>query len=164
MTSRLTRSICLAAGMCLLAAAPGPVAGSGDGAAQLVSGRGSITFGEEEDDDNGGHGVGFFNFRVVAGAEVSGSLLFAAEHHGYPDLIIRVESIENATVRRQSARLWAEGMLHDEPVMVRAWAFDGAGTARGDEFSIKCTNDNGEVAFSARGTLFRGDIAIGDAE
>ncbi|MHC4127605.1 MAG: hypothetical protein ACYTE6_04770 [Planctomycetota bacterium] len=127
--------------------------------ASAATGKGSMTFGHDEE------GVGFFEFNVSAGAETTGKLLFAAEHHHhYPDIIVRVRKIDRARFGPGWVKFSATGALHDETVRVRGGAWDGAATGKPDRFSIRCTNGTGEVVLEAEGHLFRGDIVVGAAE
>lgn len=122
-----------------------------------ASGQGSIRFGEH------GDGVGTFVFVVEQGGGVNGSLLFAAEdHHSYPDIIVRMESIEGAAFELRSVSFSGSGRLHDDPVTVTVSVFDGKGARKPDTFAIECTNSRGKVVFKARGEVFIGDVRIGE--
>jgi hypothetical protein len=115
-----------------------------------------MSFGEH------GDSVGLIEFNVQGGRTPTGSLLFAAEdHHRYPDIIVRLDQITRATFGRRTIRLSGQGKLHDDPVTVTVFAFDGEGTAKPDRFSIKCVNGQGQVVLKARGELFNGDIRVG---
>lgn len=137
----------------LVEASRTPVGSANDNAAR---GRGSIRFGEDE------HGVGSFGFDVTPG-EANGSMLFAAEaHHFYPDIVVRMNDIEDANISGHTIRFSGEGVLHDEPVFINVSAFDGEGTQAPDRFSIQCTNVAGELVLKARGELFVGDVVVGE--
>jgi hypothetical protein len=132
---------------------PPPLSGGNQNSA---SGHGSMSFGEH------GDSVGLIEFDVGGGRSPSGSLLFAAEdHHRYPGIIVRLEKITRAAFGRRTVRFSGQGALHDDPVTVTVFAFDGEGTAKPDRFSIKCVNGQGKVVFKARGELFNGDIRVG---
>lgn len=127
-------------------------------AGDSATGDGSMSYGEH------GDSVGLIQFEISRNRALTGSLLFAAEdHHRYPDLIVRMDEIERATFGRRTVRFTGRGALHDEQVSVTVFAFDGAGTPNPDRFSIKCTNDGGEVVLQARGELFSGDISVGES-
>ena len=127
-------------------------------AANSATGQGTIRFGDH------GDGVGTFVFDVAQSGGVSGSLLFAAEGHvSYPDIIVRMDKIESATVEARSVTLSGAGRLHDDPVSVIVTAFDGKGTRKPDTFAITCTNSEGRVVFEARGDVFIGDIRVGES-
>ncbi len=129
---------------------------SGGNRDNSASGNGSMSFGEH------GDGVGLIEFDVGGGNPPSGSLLFAAEdHHSYPDIIVRMDKITRATIGRRTVRFSGQGALHDDPVTITVFAFDGEGTAKPDRFSIKCVNGQHKVVFKARGELFNGDIRVG---
>ena len=124
-----------------------------------ASGQGSMHFGEH------GDGVGTFVFDVRSDTETTGSLLFGAEdHHGFPDIVVRMEGVNHAVFAERSVDFSGEGRLHDAPVFVIVSAIDGEGTETPDWFSIECTDSNGEVVFKAQGDLFIGDIVVGDAD
>ncbi|MHC4970434.1 MAG: hypothetical protein ACYTF4_17720 [Planctomycetota bacterium] len=150
------RIVLLGLSAAILSAASPVLVSEGTSAA---TGKGSMTFGHDEE------GVGFFEFNVSAGAETTGKLLFAAEHHHhYPDIIVRVRKIDRARFGPGWVKFSATGALHDETVRVRGGAWDGAATGKPDRFSIRCTNGTGEVVLEAEGHLFRGDIVVGAAE
>jgi len=122
----------------------------------LASGDGSIKFGKHGDD------VGYFNFDVKASPHLGGSLLFAAEHsHLYPDDIVRVSKITEATFGRHTAEFSGTGALHYTPVTIKVSIFDGQGTDRPDRFSIVCTDKKGHVVLQAEGEVFVGGLVVG---
>ena len=129
--------------------------------ADSASGRGTISFGEDED----GHGAGLFRFNVRRGALAGGSLLFAAEEpHNYPDIVVRMNGIEKAKFAARSVKFSGKGNLQDQPVSIEASAFDGQGTKRPDSFSIRCIDAKGKVVFEAKGEVTIGNISVGAAE
>ena len=136
-----------------------------------ANGNGSIRFAVHDPhgslaDDDEESGRGFLLFEVERTAKgVSGSLHFGAEtpHEGlYPEIVIRLNKIDEVQFRGQWVRLSGNGHLHNDPVFISASAFDGAATGEDDRFGIKCTNDKGELVFSASGELFIGDVQIGE--
>lgn len=137
-----------------------------------ASGSGSIRFAVHDPDgsvadDDEETGRGFLLFEVERTAKgVSGSLHFGAETHHenlYPEIVIRLNEIDEVQFRgRQWVRLSGNGHLQEDPVFISASAFDGEATGEDDRFSIKCTNDKGELVFSASGELFIGNIQIGE--
>ena len=101
--------------------------------------------------------------RTIKG--VSGSLTFGAETHHeglYPEIVIRLNKIDQAEFRQQWVQLSGSGHLQDDPVFINASAFDGQTTGENDRFGIKRTNDKGELVFSANGELFIGNVEIGE--
>ena len=121
---------------------------------RAATGLGNFHFGED------GHGIALFDFNIVDGAEVTGSLLFAAEdHHSYPDIIIRVPKITDASFDGSQVRFTAKGAFHDDPVDVVGKAIDRGDSLRPDWFFIKATS-NGEVVFEAEGDVHKGNIVI----
>ncbi len=153
----------LLGGAGLLAAAenlPTKANGSGSISFAVHESHGSVADGEEQS------GRGFLLFEVERTIKgVSGSLTFGAETHReglYPEIVIRLNKIDEVEFRGQWVRLSGNGHLQDEPVFVSATAFDGAATGEDDRFGIKCTNDKGELVFSASGELFIGDVQIGE--
>ncbi len=156
---------CLAflSGVGLLAAAenmPTKASGSGSISFAVHESRGSVADDDEES------GRGFLLFEVERTAKgVSGSLTFGAEtrHEGlYPEIVIRLNKIDEVEFRGQGVRLSGKGHLQNDPVFISASAFDGQSTGEDDRFGIKCTNDKGELVFSASGALFSGDVQIGE--
>ena len=136
-----------------------------------ANGSGSISFAVHEShgsvaDDDEESGRGFLLFEVERTAKgVSGSLHFGAETHHenlYPEIVIRLNKIDDVQFRGQWVRLSGNGHLQNDPVFISASAFDGAATGEDDRFGIKCTNDKGELVFSASGELFIGDVQIGE--
>ncbi len=136
-----------------------------------ASGNGSIRFAVHEPhgsvaDDDEESGRGFLLFEVERTAKgVNGSLTFGAEtrHEGlYPEIVIRLNKIDEVQFRGQWVRLSGNGHLQDDPVFISAAAFDGAATGENDRFGIKCTNDKGELVFSASGELFLGNVQLGE--
>ena len=124
-----------------------------------ASGQGSMHFGEH------GDGVGTFVFDVRRDTETTGSFLFGSEEdHGFPDVVVCMERVNDAVFAERSVEFSGEGMLHDDPVFVIVSAFDGKGTETPDRFAIECTDSNGKVVFKAQGDLFIGDIVVGDAD
>lgn len=124
-----------------------------------ASGQGSMSFGKD------GHGVGFFLFQVASGDPVTGSLVFAAEdHHRYPDIIVRMEAIDKVGFRARAVSFSGQGRLHDEDVHVSATGYDGEGTKKPDTFTIRCTNNAGEIVFEASGEVFIGNVTVGSAQ
>lgn len=124
--------------------------------------HGSVAGGEEEP------GRGFLLFAVERTAKgVSGSLTFGAETHHeglYPEIVIRLNKIDEVQFRGQSVLFSGKGHLHNDPVFISASAFDGAATGENDRFDIKCTNDKGDLVFSASGELFAGNVQIGEPQ
>ncbi len=150
------RIVLLGLSTAFLSAASPPFVSEG---ASGATGKGNMTFGHDEE------GIGFFEFNISAGAETTGKLLFAAEHHHhYPDIIVRVSKIDRARFGPGWVKFSAMGALHDETVRVTGGAWDGAAAGKPDRFSIRCTNGTGEVVLEARGQLFKGDIVIGAAQ
>lgn len=155
--------LALMGGAGLLAAAANlPTKASGNGSIRFAvhEGHGSVADDDEET------GRGFLLFEVEHTAKgVSGSLHFGAETHHenlYPEIVIRLNEIDEVRFRGQWVRLSGNGHLQDDPVFVSASAFDGEATGEDDRFGIECTNDKGEVVFSAKGGLFIGNVQIGE--
>ncbi len=149
-------SAVLALGSLMLsAAAPGTAAGD-----RTASGTGTIRFGAE------GLSVAMFDFSLTADPQPLGEFLCAAEtnHNLYPEIIVRVERITSLTIRKRTINLVAEGTLHDDPVTVHVYAWDGEGTKKKYWFSIKTVpqthNDDGHGHFVAEGEVKTGDIRI----
>ncbi len=165
---RLTLFIgCLAllGGAGLLAAAenmPTKASGSGSISFAVHGPHGSVA------DDEVESGRGFLLFEVERTAKgVSGKLTFGAETHHeglYPEIVIRLNKIDDVEIRGQWVRLSGNGHLQNDPVFVSATAFDGASTSEDDHFGIKCTNDKGELVFTASGKLLHGNIQIGEPQ
>jgi len=160
----------LACSVVLLPDASGPARADETSTTKTARGDGVIELGEHAgtigDDEEEGRGVLHFEIRRSDDG-VTGSLLFAAEHsHGalYPDLVVRVSSIEQADFRQNSVTYTAKGRLHEQEVLVTGSAYDGEGTSRADSFSITCTDESGEVLLEAHGDLFIGDIRVGKAD
>ena len=162
---RLTLFIgCLAllGGAGLLAAAENmPAKASGNGSIRFVvhEAHGSVA------DDPG---RGFLLFEVERTAKgVSGALHFGAEtHHDalYPEIVIRLDKIDEIQFRGHGVWFSGNGHLQNDPVLISVSAFDGQATGEDDRFGIKCTNDKGELVFSASGELFAGNIQIGEPQ
>lgn len=138
-----------------------------------ASGSGSISFpvhGPHDSvaDDEENTGRGFLLFEVERTAKgVSGSLQFGAEtHHDglYPEIVIRLNTIDDVHFNGQWVRFSGNGHLQNDPVLVNATAFDGSSTSEDDRFGIKCTNDKGELVFSASGKLLLGNVQIGEPQ
>ncbi len=136
-----------------------------------AAGEGSIRFAVHDPhgsvaDDDEETGRGFLLFEVERTAKrVSGSLHFGAETHHenlYPEIVIRLNEIDEVHFGQQWVRLSGHGHQQDEPVFISATAYDGAETGEDDRFAIKCTNDKGELVFSANGELFIGNVEIGE--
>lgn len=136
-----------------------------------ASGSGSIRFAVDEPhgsvfDDDEEPGRGHLLFEVERTAKgLRGSLTFGAEdHHSnlYPDIVVRLNEIDELEFRGQWVRFSGHGHQQNDPVFVSVSAFDGAATAEHDRFGIKCTNDKGELVFSASGELFTGNVQIGE--
>ena len=136
-----------------------------------ANGSGSISFAVQEpkgsvadDEEQSGRGALFFEVeRTIKG--VSGSLTFGAETHReglYPEIVIRLNKIDEVEFRGQWVRLSGNGHLQNDPVFISASAFDGQSTGEDDRFGIKCTNDKGELVFTASGKLLLGNIKIGE--
>ncbi|MHC4428901.1 MAG: hypothetical protein ACYS0D_09925 [Planctomycetota bacterium] len=159
MKTRLLTLCALAVAGCVLTAS-GPVGRVNESA----QGEGSIRFGDGE------HGRGYFLFEVEAGQTGDeGRFFFAAEdHHEYPDVVIRIQSILRVDVGGRVARIKAQGHLQFIPVVIEAVAVDNVGTGNPDEFSVETTplhgDDDGDGHFHASGKLFRGDIQVGALE
>ena len=138
-----------------------------------ASGSGSIRFAVHEihgsaadDEEQSGRGLLLFEVERTAKG-VSGSLTFGAETHHeglYPEIVVRLDKIDEVEFRGSWVRLSGNGHLHNDPVFIRATAFDGAATGADDRFGIKCTNDKGELVFSASGALFAGNVQIGEPQ
>ncbi len=153
---RIMVGVVLVASSAHLVAAFGAPPQLSGGNQNSAAGHGSMSFGEH------GDSVGLIEFNVQGGRAPTGSLLFAAEdHHRYPGVIVRLDQIARATFGRHTIRFSGPGKLHDDPVTVTVFAFDGEGTAKPDRFSIKCVNGQGKVVLKARGELFTGDIRVG---
>ena len=147
----------LAGSVSFLAASTAPLAADSE-TINTASGNGSMSFGE--------HGRGVVHF-VINQTEkgTTGKLLFAGgDHHGFPEIIIRVKEITKASFGASKVKFSARGKLHDEPVKVKVSAFDGAGTSKADRFVIEAFGESGEEIFHAHGELFQGDIVIGAVE
>ncbi len=136
-----------------------------------ANGSGSISFAVHEGhssvaDDDKETGRGFLLFEVERTVKgVSGSLTFGAETHHenlYPEVVIRLNKIDDVQFRGQWVRLTGNGHLQEDPVFISASAFDGEATGEDDRFGIKCTNEKGELVFSASGKLFIGNVQIGE--
>jgi hypothetical protein len=145
-------------GACLAVAAGTTVAAFAAGAVRSAEGRGTIAFGHEDDDE----GRAYLRFEVTEGDAASGSLLVAAEHHHgmYPDVVIRLESIEKVKFEGSAVKIVGDALLHDDPVRVVAVAIDGAGTSEPDTFTIVCRDPSGEIVFEAEGDLYIGDVSV----
>ena len=124
-------------------------------AAAFARGEGSMSFGHHDEE-----GRGYLRFEIEDGDVVTGTLLFAAEHHHerFPDIVVQLGSIKEATFAGRTVVFSGPGQLHDDPVHVSVRARD---RARADRFEITCTDPSGETVFEADGELFRGDIEIG---
>jgi hypothetical protein len=122
--------------------------------AAFARGEGSMAFGHEEE------GRGYLRFEIDDGDVVTGTLLFAAEHHHerFPDVVVRLARIKEAAFSGRTVVFSGPGELHDDPVYVSVRARDGVSR---DRFAIECTDAGGETVFEADGELFRGDIEIG---
>lgn len=122
-----------------------------------ATGEGRIHFGAD------GDGIGYFLFDVQKqGNAVSGSLQFAGEHHeGYPDIVIKLDDVDEAKISRESARFSGKGLLHGDSVIVRASVRDGDETGDPDYFQVSCADGDGHVVFEAHGDLVAGDIVVG---
>lgn len=136
-----------------------------------ASGNGSIRFAVHDPhgsvaDDDEEPGRGFLLFEVERTAKgLSGTLTFGAETHHeglFPEIVIRLKKIDRVQFRQQWVQLSGNGHLHDDPVFIIASAFDGQATGEDDRFGIKCTNEKGELVFSAKGELFIGNVEIGE--
>ena len=87
--------------------------------------------------------------------------MFHRAGRGHADQTFQVSTCAGCKVE-----FTAEGVMHDEPVRIKAIAFDGAGTKRPDHFSIKVfviDGDNGgeHADFHAEGDVYKGDIRLG---
>lgn len=144
----------------VLVIACGALLAAESAAPTAAAGNGTMTFGED------GHGVGLFEFEVARhGSGLDGSLLFAAEdHHDYPEIIVRMDDIEQAEFTQRSIKFSGKGKLHEAPVTVSVSASDGAGTVQPDRFSIICTDAKGTVVLEAEGELSTGDIRVGEED
>ena len=129
--------------------------------AREASGEGSISFGHEEDDE--GEGRAYFRFAITDGEDVTGTLIFAAEHHHerFPDVVIELGSIDEVAFDGETVKFSGLGRLHDDPVTVSVAAHDNDGKDHADRFVIECTDSGGATVFAADGELFRGDIIVG---
>ncbi len=125
--------------------------------ATAATGKGTIHFGKD------GHGVGLFDFNVdFSKPQITGSVLFAGEdHHGYPDVIIRMTKIETASIEDRTFTCAGGGTRFDDEVYVNVIAWDGSGTEEADWLHIHCTDADGQEVFHAQGEVFIGDIFVG---
>jgi hypothetical protein len=122
-------------------------------------GTGSMNFGHE------GEGIGFFDFHVQADGALTGSVLFAGEHHEhYPDIIIRLDAVHEAEFKLRSVTFTGKGAYHEQPVIVEVTATDGRDGPRPDHFAIECTDGAGGLVFEAEGYLNTGDILVGEED
>lgn len=134
-----------------------PDAGAG---ATSAIGEGTMSFGRDDDD-----GVAYLRFSIADGPTVTGSLLFAGEHHHhmFPDVVVELGNIQQARFDAHSVEFSGPGKLHDDQVTVTVIAYDEEVNERADRFVIKCADSDGEIVFEADGELFRGDIQVGSA-
>ena len=170
MTNRVIVRLTLFIGCLALLGGAGLVAAA-ENMPTKASGSGSIRFevhdpdGSVADDDEES-GRGFLLFEVERTAKgLSGSLTFGAEtHHGnlYPDIVIRLNNIDEIQFRGHGVWFSGNGHLQNDPVLISVSAFDGQATGAHDRSGIKCTNDKGELVFSASGELFAGNVQIGE--
>ena len=154
----IQRSCCCSVFTIFMLGALGVASASNVAAPSSASGEGSMTFGKD------GHGVGYFVFDVTAKPQTSGSLLFAAEQPHfrlYPDVIVRVGAIKEASWDGRPGKFSGAGMLNGESVTVQVRVFDGAGTTKPDRFSITCTDKQGNVVFEADGEVSVGGVVVG---
>ncbi len=151
-------SILVAAGLTMLSASGPPVAAD---VSRTAQGLGNITFGHD------GKGIALFDFNIADGESLSGRLVFAGEDgHHYPEIVIQADTLRSARFSFRKVEFTADGLMHDEPVRIKAIAFDGAGTKKADHFSIKVfgidkDNGGGHADFHAEGDVYKGDIQLG---
>ncbi|MHC5024791.1 MAG: hypothetical protein ACYTGG_12955 [Planctomycetota bacterium] len=158
----------LAAG--LLLASPGSASTARADAPAMASGSGPATFQEihhDERDDDGGEGIGFLIFDVSKSSDgISGSLLFAGEHHHglYPDIVVRLSNIRRATFGTNEVTFSGTGTYHTTEATIVATARDGDPSGELDVFTVRVRDRSGHVLFDAKGRLTGGDIQIGPVD
>ncbi|MHC5115071.1 MAG: hypothetical protein ACYTGP_11670 [Planctomycetota bacterium] len=155
-----TGALLAAGAIGMLGLAPPPSAAPTE--SMFARGHGTMTFGDDHDSDDGG-GRGYLRFSLRGGDTISGSLLWAGEHHHgmYPDIIIQMGNVQSAKFKGRSVKFSGSGRLHDDPVTVTVRAWD-RGKGKADRFAIECVDTSGRIVFEADGHLFRGDIRVDD--
>ena len=154
----------------LLLATSGSASIARANAPATASGVGPARFQEihhDERDDGGEEGIGFLTFNVTKTLDgISGSLLFAGEHHHgrYPDIVVRLTTIRRATFGQREVTLSGSGTWHTEPATIVATAWDGDPSGEEDVFTVRVRDRAGEIIFDAKGHLTGGDIIIGPVD
>ncbi|MCP3902924.1 MAG: hypothetical protein GY715_04745 [Planctomycetes bacterium] len=133
-------------------------------AAISAGGQGTMAFSSEHETDDD-TGIGYLRFGIRGGETVSGTLLFAAEHHHgmFPDIVVQLGNVQEASFKEHSVKFTGQGLLHDDQVTITVRAWDH-GKSKADRFAIECVDPAGHVRFQADGHLVRGDIRIGDSD
>lgn len=154
--------IVLATGVMVTAGAAGPAGPASAVDANTAAGTGAIHFGKK------GTGVGFFDFNVVATAKPTGTFFFGGEdHHGYPDVVIRLHGLDRVVINGRTAYIKGKGALQDHPVLFTVVATDGT-NGKPDTFKIDTVpahgDDDGDGFFHAEGEVFNGSIRVGVGE
>ncbi len=146
---RVTGSILVGSYFCVSAAA---VALAADN--RPASGVGAISYGEK------GENAGYFDFSVAHGSTI-GTFLYAAEDHDhYPEVVVRLDTIDRVQVTGRSFTIRAKGTLQEDPVMIHASGTDGLEAGEPDTFTIKCYAGR-KIVYEAEGEVFLGDIEVG---
>lgn len=134
----------------------------------MANGIGKILLGRHTEDD-GDNGVLIFELALRNDENgISGSLLAAAEgvDHGndFPDVIVRIPSIEWASFDGRTAYFGGQGFVIFEEAIVFAWVRDNAGTPRKDEFFVFALSPFGEMIWAGGGELSSGYVYVGPAD
>jgi hypothetical protein len=133
----------------------------------MAAGRGKVLLGHHTE-DHGDDGVLVFELSLRDDENgVTGSLLAAAEgvDHGndFPDMIIRIPSIEWASFSGRTAHFGGNGFVIFDEAIVFGWVKDNEGTLHRDEFFVVALSPFGEMIWAGGGELSSGFAYVGPA-